>query len=216
VKIASFVLHLAVVLFMSIPCVAATEMHLGKFSAGDMTGWKDEIFKGKTTYTLIRENGRSVLKAHSEKAASGLIMKVKLDSRDYPVLSWSWKVDHTLKKEDVTRKSGDDFAARIYVVFPRTFFWQTRAINYVWATKLPKESTVPSPYTSKAIIVAVESGDEKIGQWVSEERNYYEDYRKLFGEEPPKLGAVAIMSDTDDTGDEVTAYYGDIFLKSAR
>jgi len=201
---------------MSIPCVAATEMHLGKFSNDDLTGWKDEIFKGKTNYTLIRENGRSVLKAHSEKAASGLIMKVKLDSRDYPILAWSWKVDHTLKKEDVTRKSGDDFAARIYVVFPRTFFWQTRAINYVWAAKLPKETSVPSPYTSKAIIVAVESGDEKTGQWVSEERNYYEDYRKLFGEEPPKLGAVAIMSDTDDTGDEVTAYYGDIFLKSAR
>jgi hypothetical protein len=216
VKVTANITHLAILLFVAIPCMAASEIHLGKFSSNDLTGWKDEIFKGKTAYTLTREDGRNVLKAHSEKAASGLLMKVKLDSRDYPVLAWSWKVDHTLKKEDVTRKSGDDFAARVYVVFPRTFFWQTRAINYVWAAKLPKGSSVPSPYTSKALIVAIESGDEKAGQWVSEERNYYEDYRKLFGEDPPKLGAVAIMTDTDDTGDEVTAYYGDIFLRSAK
>ena len=86
----------------------------------------------------------------------------------------------------------------------------------MWASRLPKGSSVPSPYTSKALIVAVESGDEKAGQWVNEERNIYEDYRKLFGEEPPMLGAVAIMTDTDDTRDEATAYYGDIFLESAR
>ena len=215
-KTAAVILHLAFVLFIAMPCIAASEIHLGKFSSGDLTGWKDEIFKGKTVYSLFKEDNRTVLKAHSEKAASGLIMKIKVDSREYPVLAWSWKVEHTLKKEDVTRKSGDDFAARIYVVFPRTFFWQTRAINYVWAARLAKGGSVPSPYTSKAVIVAVESGDEKAGQWVSEERNYYEDYRKLFGEEPPKLGAVAVMTDTDDTGDEVTAYYGDIFLKSAK
>ena len=158
----------------------------------------------------------TVFKAHSVKAASGLVRKVKIEPVKFPILRWSWKVEHSLKKEDVTRKSGDDFAARVYVVFPRFFFWQTRAINYVWAAKMPKGSWAPNPYTSRAMIVAVESGDEKAGKWVMEERNYLEDYRKLFGEEPPKLGAVAIMTDTDDTGEEVTAYYGDIFLESAR
>jgi hypothetical protein len=194
----------------------ADEIQVGKFSIGELTGWKDEISKGKTDYSLIKEEGKTVLKAHSVNAASGLIKKVKLDMKAYPILAWSWKVDHTLKKEDATRKSGDDFAARIYVVLPRTFFWQTRAINYVWAAKLPKGNSVPSPYTAKAMIIAVESGDEKAGQWVSEERNYYNDYRKLFDEEPPKLGAVAIMTDTDDTRDEATAYFGDIFFESPK
>jgi hypothetical protein len=58
----------------------------------------------------------------------------------------------------------------------------------------------------------VESGDEKAGTWVSEERNIREDYRRFFGEEPPRVGAVAVMTDTDDTGDEVTAWYGDITI----
>lgn len=192
----------------------AGEIAVGKFSAGELYEWKDETFKGKarTSYTLVQDDGRTVLRANSRNAASGFLRKVDLDPGKYPLLRWSWKVGHTLKGEDVTKKSGDDFAARVYVVFPRTLFWQTRAINYVWAARLPKNSAVPSPYTGNAVIVAVESGKEKAGTWVSEERNIYEDYRRAFGEEPPRIGAVAVMTDTDDTGDEVTAWYGDISL----
>jgi len=194
----------------------AAEIAVGRFSSGDLSGWRDEPFqkKAKTVYSLVTEGGRTVLKAHSRNAASGLLKKVELNPRKYPLLRWSWKVEQTLQREDVTKKSGDDFAARVYVVFPRTFFWQTRALNYAWAARLPKGSMVPSPYTGNAIIVAVESGEGKAGSWVSEERNIYEDYERAFGEEPPQLGAVAVMTDTDDTKDEVTAWYGDITLAS--
>jgi len=197
---------------MTTPCSAA-EMTVGKFSAEDLSGWNDKPFKGKTTYELAKNDEKNVLKAHSVKAASGLIKKLSVDSKKFPILRWSWKIEHTLKKEDIKTKKGDDFAARVYVVFPRTFFWRMRAINYVWAAKMPKDSFAPSPYTSNSIIVAVESGDEKVGTWVSEERNIYEDYKKMFGEEPPLLGGIAILTDTDNTQDEVTAYYGDIFLQ---
>jgi len=78
---------------------------------------------------------------------------------------------------------------------------------------MAKGSSAPSPYTKNALIVAVESGSAKTGQWVSEERNIRDDYRKLFGEEPPDVGAVAVMTDTDDTREDITAYYGDIFLE---
>jgi hypothetical protein len=196
---------------ISSSCPAA-ELIVGSFSSGNLAGWEAKPFKGKTVYTLVTDGDRKVLMAHSYHAASGLLRKITLDTRNYPLLRWSWKVSHSLKKEDIARKSGDDFAARVYVVFPRTFFWQTRAINYVWASKMPKNSSAPSPYTSNAMIIAAESGDEKTGSWVTEERNIYEDYKRLFAEEPPRLGAVAVMTDTDDTMDEVTAWYGDICL----
>lgn len=185
-----------------------TEIPIGRFSASDLSGWSDKAIKGKTAYTL--EEG--ALKAHSVKAASGKIKKVSIDTRKFPKLTWSWRIDHTLKREDIKLKSGDDFAARVYVVFPRTFFWRMRAINYVWAAKMPKESEAPSPYTANSVIVAVESGDEHAGKWVFEERNVYEDYKRIFGEEPPLLGGVVVMTDTDDTLDEATAWYGDITL----
>ena len=188
--------------------VPIQEIPVGRFSAGELSGWSDKPFKGKTSYTL--EGG--VLKAHSVKAASGLIKKLSVDTRKYPRLTWSWRVEHSLKREDIKTKKGDDFAARVYVVFPRTFFWRMRAINYVWAGKMAKGSEAPSPYTSNSVVVAVESGDDKAGTVVQEERNIYQDYKRIFKEEPPLLGGVAIMTDTDDTQDEATAWYGDITL----
>ena len=192
----------------------ASGLSIGSFSSGELAGWQEETFRGKrkTHYSLVMENGRTVLKAESHNAASGILKKVDLEPVKYPVIRWSWKVAHTLNREDVTKKSGDDFAARVYVVFPSIFFWKTRAINYVWSKKLSRNSAVPSPYTGNAVILAVESGEEKAGVWVSEERNIREDFKRLFGEEPPRIGAVAVMTYTDDTGGDVTAWYGDITL----
>jgi len=198
-------------LFIPLTATAAEPLHLGKFSFGDLSGWSDKKFKGKTVYTFVQDGDKSVLKAHSVKAASGLIKKVSIDTKKYPILQWSWKVENLIAKEDLNKKEGDDYAARVYVVFPRSF-WRMRAITYVWASKAPKESTHPSPYTGNAIVIAAESGSEKIGTWVKEERNIFEDYKKLFGEDPPELGAVALMTDTDDTQEDITAYYGDIYL----
>ena len=190
----------------------AADIHVGRFSASDLAAWTPKSFKGNTSYTLVRDGERTVLRADSAGTASGLFKKVKASTRDYPLLRWSWKVDHVLKREDAHTKQGDDFAARVYAIFPKTFFWQTKALMYVWSAKMPKGSAVPNPYSANAIIIAVESGDEKTGKWVPEERNIYEDYRKYFHEEPPQLGAVAVMTDTDNTGESATAWYGDIFL----
>jgi len=190
----------------------ASELKIGTFSDSDLSGWEDKVFKGKTVYTLVPENGKTVLQAQSKKAASGLVRKMTIDLKKYPLLRWSWKVQAPLKGEDVTVKKGDDFVARVYVAFPRTFFWRTRAINYVWSARMPKGSSAPSPYTGNVMIMATESGSDKAGTWVSEERNVLDDYRQLFGEEPPAVGGVAVMTDTDNTGEEATAWYGDITM----
>lgn len=192
------------------------QITVAAFSKGDLSGWSKKIFKGETEYTIIQVDGRKALRAVSKNAASGLVRKIEKNPAEYPILRWSWKIEHTLKREDGTKKSGDDFAARVYVVFPQVLFWKTRAINYVWSAKLPKGTAIPNAYTANAVMVAVESGDGKAGTWVNEERNIFEDYTRFFGENPPSLGAVALMSDTDNTGDEAVAYFGDIFLSPGR
>ncbi len=204
------VLALAFLLFS--PLAFSESLVLGNFSAGDISGWKPKVFQGETSYSLVSEGERRVLKAESSKTASGLYKEVKLDPRKHQVLRWSWKIEGTIPKGNGRTKKGDDYAARVYVVFPRTLFWRTKAINYIWANKIPKGATLPNAFSSNALMVAVESGDEKAGTWVIEERNVYEDYRTLFGEDPPAIGAVALMTDTDNTGGEAVAYYGDITL----
>ena len=196
------------------PRVSGENLVLGNFSAGDLTGWNPKIFKGETSYTLVSDGDRRVLKAHSRAAASGLYKEVTLEPRKFPVLRWSWKIGGTIRNGNERTKEGDDYAARVYLVFPRTLFWRTKAINYIWANTLPKGETLPNAFNANSMMVAVESGDENAGRWVTEERNVYEDYRRLFGEEPPEIGGVALMTDTDNTGGEATAYYGNITLGS--
>lgn len=207
----SFVVAVFFLFMVSLPAMAQ-EIKLGDFSSGDLKGWEEKSFAGNTTYELVENHGRKVLKAVSDQSASGLFKEVDIDLKQYPILRWSWKVEGIVAGGDAFTKEGDDYAARVYIVFPAFLFWNTRGINYIWANKLPKGQAVPNAYADKVIMLAVESGPAKAGQWVSEERNVYEDFKKLFGEEPPALGAVAIMTDTDNTGGRAVAYYGDITL----
>lgn len=204
-----------------LPCAAAGGsahdiMEIGRFSTGSMAGWERKIFKGETEYRIVVDAGSRVLQAESRGAASGWYHRLKVEPRDYPLLRWSWKVAGTVRGENARSKGGDDFSARVYLVFPGYFFWQTRSIAYVWSGSLKKGESVPNAYTSRVMMVAVESGDSMAGRWVREERNYLEDYRRLFGEEPGRLGAVAIMTDTDNTGGQASAWYGDIALVAGK
>jgi len=219
-------------------------IEVGKFSVETTenalpTGWKPLTFKKierHTTYSLVKDGNEVVLRAVAESSASGLVREIKIDPKEYPVVQWRWKVTNILKKGDVRRKEGDDYPARIYVTFEydsrklgffekakyeaiRLLYGQyppTGAINYIWESKVQKGTAVPNPYTDRVIMIVVESGESKLNQWVTEERNLYEDYKKAFGQEPPMISGVAIMTDTDNTGESATAYYGDILFKKTK
>lgn len=62
-------------------------------------------------------------------------------------------------------------------------------------------------------MIVVESGSTKFNTWITEERNFYENYKRAFGDEPPMISGIAIMTDTDNTGESAEAYYGDIMFK---
>jgi len=181
----------------------------------------------------VKDEGTTAVKAISEASASGLTRQIKINPKEYPIISWRWKVSSVLKKGDVTKKEGDDYPARIYITFEYDatkvgFFDKAKfetykllygqyppigAINYIWESRAPKGTIVPNSYTDRVKMIIVESGSALLNQWVSEERDLYDDYKKAFGEEPPMLSGVAIMTDTDNTGESATAYYGDILFK---
>ena len=213
-------------------------LEIGKFSAategaGLPDGWKPLTFpkiERHTSYTLVKDGGTVVVKAVSEASASGLTREIKINLKEYPLVQWRWKVTNILKNGDVTKKEGDDYPARLYIIFQyqpekvsflektaaRLLYGQdppSGAINYLWESKSPKGTLVPNPYTDRTKMIVVESGPDRLNQWVTAERNIYEDYKKAFGEEPPLIAGVAIMTDTDNTGESATAYYGDIVFK---
>jgi len=185
---------------------------IADFESDDLSGWEEKPFKGHTAYRIITEGDGHCLEARSDASASGYIYRLDVDLHQTPRLTWRWKVDRVLDKGDARSKAGDDYPARVYVIFPHWFPPKTRSLNYIWANRLPQGEAIPNSYYAKAIMVAVESGPDKAGAWVAEERNVLEDFRRLFGEEPPRVGAIAIMTDTDNTGERATACYDDIRL----
>jgi len=192
---------------------AAHRIDIGHFSAGDLDGWEEKVFSGQTDYRLVENSGKKVLQAKSHATASGQFKRVRIDLGRTPVLHWSWRVENTLKGVNERNKSGDDYPARIYVVFSGgLFFWRTRAINYVWSNNQPIGTTWKNAFTSNAKMVAVESGDSRVGEWVEEKRDIMADYRRLFGKNAGAVDAVAIMTDTDNSGQQATAWYGDIWF----
>jgi len=184
------------------------------FHAGPGPGWESKSFRGETRYFPGLEDNIPCLKAESSASASGLFYKIDYDAAREPILSWSWKVDNIIAKGDARTKSGDDYPARIYVVFPSLLFWKTKALNYVWATNLPEGTAVPNSFTSNAMMIAVENGPAHLGQWRTYRRNIYQDFQKHFGYKPPPVGAIAIMTDTDNTGEKASACYGAIRVET--
>jgi hypothetical protein len=233
-------------LFPLVPSHAQQEaiLEVGKFSTEPLenrlpTGWKPLTFKKidrHTTYTFVKDGNEVVVRAVAESSASGLVREIKIDPKEYPIIQWRWKVMNILKNGDVSRKDGDDYPARIYITFEYDpsklgFFEKAKyeairllygqyppigAINYIWESKVPRGTMIPNPYTDRVIMIVVESGESKLNQWVSEERNIHEDYKKAFGQEPPMISGVAIMTDTDNTGEIATAYYGDILFRKTK
>jgi hypothetical protein len=183
------------------------------FSRGDLNGWQHKSFVGETHYTLENSHGQLALRADSNAAASGRYREVSVDLNKTPILNWTWKIKDLLTGNNERTRAGDDYPARVYVIFSGgVLFWRTRAINYVWSNHQPVGSRWSNAFTDQAHMIAIESGPERIGQWISERRDVRADYRQAFGEEPGRVDAVAIMTDTDNTGATATAWYGDIWF----
>ena len=193
--------------------VMAAKIQVGAFSQGDLHGWEEESFVGHSQYELVMLDDTRVLKAVSRQSASGLHKEIVIDLEKTPYLNWSWRVDDVLNGNDEQAKSGDDYPARVYVVAHHSWApWKTRAISYVWASHEPQGATWPNAFTNKAYMVALQSGTARAGQWQHERRNIREDFKQLLGKDIKEIHFVAIMTDTDNTGQNAEGYYGDIYF----
>jgi hypothetical protein len=215
-----------------------TILDVGKFSAaepGDQLPSKWHLLTFKkiplhTQYMLAIDENTVVIKAVSRASASGLIRKIKIDPQKYPIVRWRWKVSNVYKNGDVTQKTGDDYPARFYVTFEfdpdrigllekikyylaKLFYGNyppSSAINYLWASHAPVGTIVSNPYTKRVKMIVVKSGEKALNTWITEKPNIFDDYVRAFGDKPPMISGVAIMTDSDNTKEAATAFYGDI------
>jgi hypothetical protein len=187
--------------------------------------WKPLKFskiENMCTYTLDPQTDKvCYVKAQSNNSASGMVWVGEFDVYEHPMIRWRWKVSNVYIKGNALQKAGDDYPMRVYVMFkydPKDPHVKTKfkyglakllygeyppyaSLNYIWANREHQERFIPNPFAKEAMMIPLQSGSERVGQWLEEERNILEDYREVFGKDPPAKAGLAFMNDSDNTGE---------------
>ena len=236
-------LKITLALLLGASSALAAEVRLSPFSASTDSAipdaWEPFSFSNELPETEFRivlddQLQRMVLEARADSSVSGLAHEVDVDPVATPLINFSWWVEASIAAADLSSKEGDDYAARVYVVFdyPREkLSWglrtqlkiaetlygveiPTAALIYVWDNKHPIETTVPNAYTDRAWMIVLDSGDEHAGTWREHSRDVGADFERAFGEPAPRVSAVIVTSDTDNTQSTALARFGDIHFSA--
>ncbi len=224
--------HLLCCLAVLVPLqVAAEPVWIGRFDHG-MTPWQEVRLKADlkpNTFTVRDWDGVPALEVKSSGSMSLMGRQVEVDLERTPVLCWRWRVDAPLKSADLTRRSGDDYAARLYVSLAlpdaekslglraqlriaRSIWGPSvpdAAVNYVWDNRQPVGTERPNAYTDRTTMVVLRSGAANAGAWVQEQRNVGRDVARLWGESARPV-QLAVTADTDNTGETARAGFADL------
>lgn len=195
----------------------------------DLENWRPFYFpkiKKHTRYSVIKQEGKTYLKTESDASASAIIYKTEFNVYEYPRMTWRWKIENIYKKGNVRERSGDDYPARVYVIFKydpekaplgqkikyalaKKIYGEYpphSSLNYIWANKKEERGIVTNTYSDESKMVILESGADKTGLWQEEDVYIIEDYRKAFGFDPPSVASIALMNDSDNTGERSVSY----------
>jgi hypothetical protein len=209
-------LSLLIVVFLTV-CTSATvlagdtivisDFASGADAKGIPLGWDLKERSGTADFGVVKDGALYALRLRSNDTSFSFQRPVKVDIRQYPVLAWKWKVTKLPQGGDFRKSQTDDQAAQVFLAFTRT-----KAIVYIWDTSAPQglmlNATAPPFMTIKAVVVR--SGERDLGKWVTERRNVYEDYKKLFNAEPPAVTGVRLQINSQHTGTSAESYFADV------
>jgi len=179
-------------------------------SPGVPTGWELKEKSGRADFAVVKDVDIAAGRFRSVNSSFSLQKDVKVDLKQFPWLIWKWKVTKLPVGGDFRKSKTDDQAAQLFVAFSKT-----RAIVYIWDTTAPAglmEDTSPVPFMTVKVVV-LRSGPAELGKWITEARNVYDDYKKLYGSEPTPVKGIRLQSNSQHTGTSGEAYFADVMFK---
>jgi hypothetical protein len=180
-------------------------------------GWKGGDWGSpRYDFQVVEADGQRVFQLKSEGDSSTISRDIKgqVNLQQTPILEWRWKVTRLPRGADARKSATDDEAGQIYVAWPRfPEALRSRIIGYIWDSTAPAGSIFKSGKTSTVTYVVVESGSAKLGQWITEQRNVVEDFKKIYGEAPENPAVLSISIDSDDTRSSAETFVGAILFR---
>ena len=192
--------------------------------------------KPVSQFAIEQLRGEAVLKVITDKSYGSALHEVPpMVLAAGSKLHWRWRLEEPLLQSDLKKREGDDSAIKVCALFDmgtdklglldRTQLRMARGqttdpipaatLCYVWDHLLPVGTRLPNVFSPRVRFVVMDSGEQKLGQWVSHERDLVADFMQAFGHEtdamPPLIG-IAVGADSDNTGGKSLAYVAAVVL----
>jgi hypothetical protein len=178
-------------------CVALDDFSSGKI--GEFPpDWKPRNESGRPVYSIAQEGISRYLHAASRGLGVQAGRELAWNLDVYPILAWSWRPIEFPRDSDERKSKTNDSALAVYAVFPGSPV-SVKSVKYIWSRLVPVGTHLTSSAGNTQVQV-LRSGIEQTGQWVEEQTNVRDDYRKYFGvTDVPKPAGIAVLTDADDT-----------------
>src|SRR5215471_775917 len=172
--------------------------------------WGDKN-RAPLIYQVRDEHGNHFLHAYADGQAIQIGLVRDFPPREFPLLSWRWRVTQLPPGGDERRKETHDSAAGVYVIFDNRIL--PRVLKYVWSATVPVGTRLQNPLYWRAQMIVLRSGPADLGKWCQETVNVYQDYRDLFGTEPGLVQGIGLMTSSSFTKSVAVADYDDFLLQ---
>ena len=166
--------------------IPASHFASAELVRGTPPGWVLDRKAGTVNLRLEKAGEDFTVRLVSDRKSSfGIKKEFHVNLKEYPFLNLRWKAIRLPRGGDVRKAATDDQAVQLYVAFPSLGFpavLNTPIIGYIWDNEAPRGWTGRSDQIGGGILryVVVRNKTDLVGEWYTERRNLYEDFRKLF------------------------------------
>ncbi len=184
-------------------------------------GWTLMKHSGTPNINLVRTGDAYYVRMISDpRSGFGIERTVRVDLKEYPYLNWTWRATKLPQGGDVRKSATDDQVLQVYVVFPSTVFPEklnTPILTYIWDNEAPKGLSAwsPKPFLKRIRYLVLRNKTDQLGNWYTEKRNVYEDYKRIFrdihgGEPMGAIHGVRFYINSQNTGSNAEGYIGEM------
>lgn len=173
----------------------ATELDRLKHQPETPKGWDFLWFLGRSEIYREAEsgNGDATIECNTHQNVCILQKDASFELTPDTKLEWTWRVEKLPSDlPEYTLPTHDYMSIAVE-------FDDGQDLTYYWSASLPVETCYRCPlptWNHRETHLVVRSGKERLGEWINESRNVYDDCQKAYGEVPKRIVRVWLIANS--------------------